>query len=1488
MLKGILNKGFVKYSLGLVILILCVFSLFMYVRPTSGKISDTGLMTGNDDNGKHNGIEVLDFYENGVEPQAPPQNDSGNSDSGSSGSDSGSSSDSFTSFSSGFGGGGGGGTVQCVPKHLECVNEQCILVSGAGSDKCKTNADCDICDPRTPGYWKNHLSEAESLLTCVHSNYDVFDDVLNQNNITYVLDCSSDCSSAFNKLKKFLLATLLNICNNNFDLDDTYGSETVDFWISHSIKEINNGASEMDEYYKNALDNILNGGVDCYPDYHTECDESDACVVVQGGGEDQCMTYEDCAEHYICDYDTFTCEKRPLSQEGDECEVVSEENLAGKTPDLAKLNGGTNVTSKVRTSDNVYATQSVDTNPAFIYLFWNFTIPSDTEIDNATLSVEHKESSATVTVEWWNGSSYVEVCDPPEYAVDTISTCDLSSYITTPQKANEIKIRLKYVKVDNCHGDVDWAYLEIGYSDHEFLDCFEKICDYENQTCKKVIPGTQGEACETYADCQMCGNGEVENGEECDDGVNNGVPCTPPYGGSCTYCNATCGNATLTDGRCGDEVVQQGYEQCEIPGTENNVFCLQATQNCSGKKLGTRDAYGNCTSECGCIYDSLVYYCIKGQCGAECAINSDCDDQNPHTVDTCNLETCSCEHETQPYCGDGNVSGSEQCELPNTVNNTYCIQNTSQCQPSGRKLGTRDAYGDCGSGCGCTNDPFVYKCVKDVCGAECDLDSGCPDYCDGSVKHTGRICGWCSTCLCSNGTSFNCNSLDGWYDTGSKQWVSTGECSEKEQKEQKYRDYNCGTSPAVDCYYTENGTKWIDTGQTRNKPNGTGCNDGLWCTDNDVCTAGSCGGSNKDCSDGLECTDDSCDETHDTCVNTPDDSECDDGLWCNGEETCDVELGCIDGTTVNCSDNNIPEIARCDNVPDANPYTWDYGVGFISECDEASDICTQGNQNLTHTCSVLNCSAQCDATHGCANSTCSQTYNDYCNTTKLVEYDSDKVKDSTTVNGSCQNSCRGNCTCTNCTASCSPPPTNTYCVKGVCNASCAVNSDCTCQPDGCIGKDYYDYPVHGACTDGCSCEQGSCTPSISYNDPRCSHKVCDYQLRACAVVNGTGSNECATWEDCEYCGNGNVEPPEQCELPSTANNTYCIQSTSQCNGTKLGTRDAYGNCNSGCGCNYDPFTYKCVKGQCGAQCAVNSDCKCQQQDGCVGIDYYDYPDYTTCNGNCACGECSPTIIECDSRCIGNCKVEVKSGHDMNPRWGYPYTATDDIWIMATDVSNGACDGLTFDVVYWWCSCPSQTPSQSSIEVMQSEWPAKYDRLCSADAANHGGTNPTHSLECADCGVRMYHPRFPADSGKKFWTDVGSCQGTFQIDLRPGCYDIGYVPALACAGQCEDHPIIKHSECSNMQCVAVNGAGSNQCTTDADCYYNACDWTHMLCVKTAGNLADECTTNADCATHYECTDLYTCERVSGAGINQCSPAKPTACGGFDDPRTQPMI
>lgn len=70
-----------------------------------------------------------------------------------------------------------------------------------------------------------------------------------------------------------------------------------------------------------------------------------------------------------------------------------------------------------------------------------------------------------------------------------------------------------------------------------------------------------------------CGNGKVEVGEVCDQGVSNGLACDPAYGNSCTYCSADCKNvlAKEPDSYCGDKKVDvSGGEQCDYAGLINS------------------------------------------------------------------------------------------------------------------------------------------------------------------------------------------------------------------------------------------------------------------------------------------------------------------------------------------------------------------------------------------------------------------------------------------------------------------------------------------------------------------------------------------------------------------------------------------------------------------------------------------------------------------------------------------------------------------------------------------------------------------------------------------------------------------------------------------------------------------------------------------------------------------------------------------------------
>ncbi len=163
--------------------------------------------------------------------------------------------------------------------------------------------------------------------------------------------------------------------------------------------------------------------------------------------------------------------------------------------------------------------------------------------------------------------------------------------------------------------------------------------------------------------CTYCGDGNKENGlEQCDDGNNaNGDGCS-----------AICEQEQNPE--CGDGVVDFNTgEQCELPNTQNNEYCAQSMEICKDGKLGIRDSFGNCDASCGCDKDRFNYVCVPGSCGATCDSNSDCDDQNPNTIDTCK-DSCTCKHEQKPYCGDGILGNTpgEQCDDGNNNDGDGC------------------------------------------------------------------------------------------------------------------------------------------------------------------------------------------------------------------------------------------------------------------------------------------------------------------------------------------------------------------------------------------------------------------------------------------------------------------------------------------------------------------------------------------------------------------------------------------------------------------------------------------------------------------------------------------------------------------------------------------------------------------------------------------------------------------------------------------------
>jgi hypothetical protein len=90
------------------------------------------------------------------------------------------------------------------------------------------------------------------------------------------------------------------------------------------------------------------------------------------------------------------------------------------------------------------------------------------------------------------------------------------------------------------------------------------------------------------------------------------------------------------------------------------------------------------------------------------------------------------------------------------------------------------------------------------------------------------------------------------------------------------------------------------------------CDNGFFCDGQERCVEGSCRMAERpECLDDEPCTIESCDESTRTCNYELDDSQCDDGLICNGLERCSAMHGCIDGTVPDCTDDNICTVDLC-------------------------------------------------------------------------------------------------------------------------------------------------------------------------------------------------------------------------------------------------------------------------------------------------------------------------------------------------------------------------------------------------------------------------------------------------------------------------------------------------------------------------------------------------------------------------------------------------
>ncbi|MDH5492473.1 MAG: MopE-related protein, partial [Myxococcales bacterium] len=264
------------------------------------------------------------------------------------------------------------------------------------------------------------------------------------------------------------------------------------------------------------------------------------------------------------------------------------------------------------------------------------------------------------------------------------------------------------------------------------------------------------------------------------------------------------------------------------------------------------------------------------------------------------------------------------------------------------------------------------------------------------------------------------------------------------------------------------------------------CDDGLVCNGLELCMLARCvPGTAPSCDDAIECTLDGCDEGVGGCVFTPDDSVCDDLDGCNGLELCDPSLGCRAGEPPLCDDGTECTTDSCD-------------PGAAGLCVFLTrDVDGDGFGDAT-----------CPASGGVPANDCDDSNPsifpgapDICNG---VDDDCDGIADD-------GNTCAAGSTGM-CFTACGTEGSRT------CSASCSW-SICSAPAEVCNGL---DDDCNGACDDGFQCCQGGSVPcmtscgstGVRVCDGACSLGACEPPLELCD--NGL-DDDCDTFVD-EGCG----------------------------------------------------------------------------------------------------------------------------------------------------------------------------------------------------------------------------------------------------------------------------------------------------------------------------------------------------------------------------------
>ncbi len=305
------------------------------------------------------------------------------------------------------------------------------------------------------------------------------------------------------------------------------------------------------------------------------------------------------------------------------------------------------------------------------------------------------------------------------------------------------------------------------------------------------------------------------------------------------------------------------------------------------------------------------------------------------------------------------------------------------------------------------------------------------------------------------------------------------------------------------------------------------CIDGRVCNGVEVCVAGLCRpGLAVDCNDGVTCTVDACDEETGKCLHEPSDTRCDNDRYCDGLETCDPISGCLPGMAIDCDDGVACTIDSCEETASACIHEPDDSLcenglfcDGVERCDVVFD-CTSPDPIL------------CDDSIDCTTDRCDEALQSC-----VFESDDAACTNGIFCDGAEWCSVDAGCVSgpSPCDFGICDEP-GTRCVECVADADCDDAIDCTadscdvaagvcsyalndnacddanpCTVDSCSGIGCDFVAIEGCCTDDASCDDGSFCTGIE----RCVAATC---------VSGT--NPCVVGETCDEDANACMTPPD--------------------------------------------------------------------------------------------------------------------------------------------------------------------------------------------------------------------------------------------------------------------------------------------------------------------------------------------------------------------------